>query len=406
MANWKIITGIVLTGMIAGGAIVWAIYHHTPTLTSDTPTPSASFGTSDTRTTTDVSSSQSGVLPVVSQTLSSAKIFKISDGPIAGATLITAGYPTSTVARFVTASNGHVFDLVLDSQGAVPRTVSNTTIPSIAEVTWSEKGRGTLLRYLDQDTIKTVHISLPISGATTTPTTRIQFLPAGITSLAVSPDGKSVAYLMQTASGSDGYLADADGGNSKKLFSLPLSQVQISWPAQSTLLAESAPGAGIAGVVFSVDSKTGGVSPLIYAPGITATADRSFGHVVYQTAGDTRATYSQNVKTGLATALSFDPIPELCTWSLATSTSLYCASPLAYVAPNYLDLFHLGTGGVGMSILKYDLSLGVSSVVAIPGSKDGGEQTEMAEIAVSPSDDYLLFIRKGDRSLWGVRLNK
>lgn len=405
MSNWKTILGIIIAGMAAGGLVVWLVYFHSPTFTSDTQTPSSSFGASDSRATTGVSVSQTNnILPVISQNISTTKIFKITDGPVASATLLSTAHPTSTIARFVMAANGHVFDFTLDSKGAVPKAVSNTTIPGIAKVFWSEQGRGALLEYLDQNVVKTAHLALPVSGATSSTGVRIQFLPATISSLAVSPDGASVAYLIKTAAGSDGYIAAADGGNSKRVFSLPLAQMQLSWPAMGTLLAQSAPGADIGGIVFSIDAKTGGTVPLIYAKGITATADRSFSHVVYQTAGDTRATYDQNIKTGLAAPLSFDPIPELCSWSLATSTTLYCASPLNYVSPNFLDLFHLGAESSGMSIFKYDLGSQIGTVVAIPGGKDGGETTSIAEISVSPADDYLLFIRKGDRSLWGVRL--
>lgn len=260
------------------------------------------------------------------------------------------------------------------------------------------------MQYMDAGVIKTVHFALPAADATTTTPVRIQFLPEGITTLGVSPDGASVVYLLKTVNGADGYTARADGATSKKLFSLPLSEILLSWPAQGTLLAQSAPAAGVPGVAFSIDSKTGGYSPLLYAQGLTLTADRNFSRVVYQTVGTTRGTYSQNLKTGLATPLSFDPMPELCRWSLATSTTVYCAAPLSYVAPNYLDLWHLGAASAASSILSFDLAKGLSTIIATPGSTDGGQQSDIAELSVSPDDGYLLFIRNNDRSLWGVRL--
>lgn len=402
--NIKWIIGIVLAGIAASVLIVWVIYSHSPTFNPNTP--AGTFGTGENTSTVGATASQetNTSLPSVPQTLSTQKVFKLSDGPVAGATLLQTSNPTSTIARFVMATNGHAFDLLLDSQGAVPKTISNTTIPGIAKVLWSEKGRGALLQYLDGAIIKTVHLGLAAAGATTTSLTRIQFLPADISSLAVSPDGTQVAYTVKTAAGVDGYTSRADGADAAKKFSLPLSQIQLLWPAIGTLLAQSAPATGVEGVVFSINSNTGAAAPLIYAQGLTATADRNFNYVIYQTTGNSRSTYAQNVKTGLATGLSFDPIPELCTWSLATSTVAYCATPLSYVGANYLDQLHLGLDGGAMGIVRFDLTQKTSDTIAMPGGADGGEQADIAEIEVSPSDDYLLFIRKGDRSLWGVRL--
>jgi hypothetical protein len=403
-ANWKGIVWILGAGIAAAMLVVWFFYFKTPQAAPDEA--GTSFGTAPSRTSTAAvpAGDTNGTLPI-SSGQSSSKIFKISDGPVVGATLIDTTRPTSTIARFTLANNGHTFDLLLDSQGAVPKAISNTTIPGINEVLWSGKGRGVLLRYLDQGTIKTAHLSLPLAGATTTSSVRLQFLPGGISRMAVSPDGERVVYLLKTASGADGYTARADGGDAQKLFSLPLSQIEISWPSAGVILAYSAPATGVGGIVFSINSASGAVTPLMYAEGVTATANRDFSRILYQTSGSSRTSYTQNLKTGLSRPLSFSPIPELCRWSLATTTVVYCAAPITYVAPNFLDLFHAGLADNSMSLLSYNLNTGVSSIVAAPGSTDGGRSQSITALEVSVSDKYLLFITKGDRSLWGVRLS-
>ena len=403
----KWIITIVAVGIAAAGTIIWVVYFNTPALTTTTGNGSQ-FGTSvDTQAiaTSDQRPITNNGAPVINNTISAQKIFKIANGPVAGATLIQTTRPaTSTVARFVVQTNGHTFDLVLDSPGAVPKAVSNTTIPGIIKVVWSEKGRGALMQYLDANILKTVHFLMPQPASTTTVPVRVQFLPEGISSLAVSPDGANVAYLVKTTAGSDGYTANANGGGVKKLFSLPLSQVTIAWPSSGTLLAQSAPSAGVPGVVFSIDAKTGANSPLIYARGLTAIADRSFSRVIYQTADTSRSTYIRDTKTGLAKPLSFDPLPEQCVFGNATSTTMYCATPLAYVPANYLDLRHIGTANTALSIISFNVTTGKSTIVASPGGADGGEQADIAEMTISQDDKYLIYIRKGDRSLWAVRL--
>jgi hypothetical protein len=303
------------------------------------------------------------------------------------------------------ATNGHTFDFLIDSQGAVPKNISNTTIPGIAKVFWSENGRGGLFQYIDKSIIKTVYTSLLAAGATTSPSSRIQFLPNGITALAVSPDGGRIAYILKGTRGAEGYTSKPNGAETSKLFSLPLFGIQLMWPSTNTLMAQSAPATGIGGVVFSIDSKTGGWTPLIYANSITAIANTDFSKVVYQAVGEERFTYAQTVKTGLSTPLSYAPVPELCSWSIASSTILYCAVPLSYAGPGYLDALHYGINGPPMSLVQFDLQRGRSTIIATPGtSTDGGEAAEITNIALSANNKYLLYIRKGDRSLWGVRL--
>ncbi len=369
------------------------------------------FGTGDNRTVT-VTPPITGNEPVAGQTglpATPAKIFKINDGPVAGATFVQMGRPTTTVARFVMADSGHVFDLAVDSPGSLARAVSNTTIPGIISSAWSERGQGAVLQYLDQNTFKTLHLGFP--PATTTLTTmgpvRIQFLPNGITSFAVSPDGTRVAYLVETAAGSDIYTAGPNGAQSTRLASLPLSQILLSWPAAGTLLAQSNSASGVEGIVFSIDTKQGAVTALMYAQGLTATADPNFSHVVYQTSTTgNRATYARIVLTGSNIPLSFDPLPEKCVWSSITLNTMYCAAPLSYVAPNFLDLWHAGVASAADSIFTFNVLGGITHIIASPGSLDGGRPSDIASLALSPDDHYLLYVRKGDRSLWGVRLSQ
>jgi len=404
--NIKWIAGIVGAGIVAALLIVWLVLLSGPSAAPVETATTPSFGTGNTQTsvTNDQRQTTNDQIQIL-QTNTNQKIFKVTDGPVAGATLLITTRPTTTVARFVLATNGHIMDVALDTPGAVAKAVSNTTIPGIVSALWSEGGQGALLQYLDAGALKTAHLALPAPAATSSRAVRVQFLPIGAANIAVSPDGASIAYLIKTAAGSDGYTAKADGTGSKKLFSLPFSQLLLSWPAQNTLLAQTSPAAGVPGAVFSINAKTGDTTPILYASGVTAIADRLFSKVVYQTADSSRNTYVRDTKTGLSKALSFDPIPEQCVWSNVSSTLLYCAAPLMAVPANYLDIWHTGEAAASDGILTFDLNAGRSQIAAAPGGEDGGEESNIAELALSPDDRYLLFIRKGDRSLWGVRLN-
>lgn len=358
--------------------------------------------------------------PIAGQTAlgaTTAKVFKINDGPVASAVLMQMGRPTTTVARFVMADSGHVFDLAIDSPGSLARAVSNTTIPGIKTASWTTAtgkpgdaiGSGAILQYLNQGTIKTLQLAFPPATTTlgTAGAVHIQFFPDGAAQVATSPEGSRVAYLVQTTAGADIYTANPNGGGGVRLTSLPLSQVLLSWPSTGFILAQSPASAGVPGIVFSINAKTGAAEPVLYADGITAVADPVFSKVVYQTEESTsRATWVRDVKSGGNTPLSFDPLPEKCVWSTTATSTMYCAAPLTYVPANFLDLWHEGTAAAADSIFMFNVATGRSSIIASPGGQDGGQQADIASLALSADNHYLLFIRKGDRSLWAVRLSQ
>jgi len=408
--------GGVVAAVIVSALLAWFIFASgsTPQTQTQTNGGGTTFGSLDSNTTnanntqtTATNNTPNGTLGTAVQT-SQQKVFKISDGPVAGATFIQTLHPTTTLARFVMADSGHAYNLVLDSQGAVPQAISNTTIPGATSALWVEKGGAAILQYLDGITPKTVYLGFAATTSPSNPTVHLQFYPDGIRSLAASPDGLQVVYLLRTATGVNGFVTKTDGTGGKLLFSLPLREMQVRWPAQGTLLAYSNAAAGVPGIAFAIDAKSGAATPLVYAPGLTATADLTFSHVLYQTT-DTSAgvhsSYSHDIASGADRALSFDPIPEKCVQSPLSGAVVYCAAPLAYVPPNYLDLWHQGTASIADSVLSYSLAVATTTLLATPGStSDGGVATDILQLAVSPDGHYLLFVSKSDRSLWGVRL--
>ncbi|MEI6864009.1 MAG: hypothetical protein WCK46_01375 [Candidatus Adlerbacteria bacterium] len=338
--------------------------------------------------------------------LSLQRVFKIADGPVAGATFVQTFSPTTTLARYVMQDTGHIFDLAIDVAGAAARPISNTTIPGVTAAFWEKKGGATILQYVDASVLKSVYAEFPPATTTSVVTpVRIQFLPSGISALAASPDGSSFAYTLQTSRGVDGYIANPDGTNSKKVFSLPLSQVLLSWPAQNTLLAQAKSAVGVPGIAFAIDAKTGAVSPLLYTPGLSVIANSDFSKVVYQTSPNTQTgatTYAHDGPTGKDTDISKTPLPEKCAWSTVDTTALYCAVSLDPTPATYMDLWHQGLVQMPDSIVLFDTNNGAGVVITLPGN--GGPSAPIDQLGVSPDGKYLLFITRGDHSLWGVRL--
>ncbi|HUD02872.1 MAG TPA: hypothetical protein VMR46_02520 [Candidatus Paceibacterota bacterium] len=406
-----ILSGLLVVLVLVFG--VWFLFFRT----TSTPVTSTAtlFGASANNTTTatpntSAGTTANGTLPAAQST--TQKIFEINAGPVAGATLIQTLHPTTTLARYVNQEDGHVYDMPLDVSGAVPRVVSDVTIPGIEGVVWLEAGNAAILQYIDTDgvTVKSVYLGLPAATTSTQlAATRIQFLPDNIISLAASPDGKSVAYLLKTPSGSSGYSANSDGTGAKKLFSLPLAQVLIQWPSSKTILVTTKSDFNSQGMLFVINASTGSIAPALYAQGLTAVADPSFANIIYQAVSqstNSSATYIHNIKAGGDLPLPFNPFPEQCIFSTATSTSMYCAAPLSYEAPGFLDLWHQGTASAVDAIYSFNIQDDSASLTAAPGSgNQGGVASDILEMALSPDEHYLSFTTKGTRELWGVRLS-
>jgi hypothetical protein len=398
-------------GVVILSLLLWFFFFAAPAQAPNTP-GGAGLGSGTTQNSSvsvvpNTSQSENQTAPLSQN--SAQKVFKIVDGPVTGATFVQTFNPTTTLARFVLQENGHVQDQPLDVPGSLPRAVSNTTIPGTARALWGGKGEVLYMQYLEDAVIKTVVLlfSQATSSRSATTPVRILFLPDNLVDLSPSPDGKQVAYLVRSGTGVDGYIANPDGSNSKRLFSLGFTQLLLSWPSANTLLITTKSSAASSGVVFSVDVRTGDVLPRIYAAGLTALANRTFEFILYQalSGGAERSSFLRSTTRGADATLSFNPIPEKCVWGLAATSTVYCATPLTNIGADYLDRWHQGTASAPDAIISFSVSSNIATeAIAVPGSSDGGVESDVLELAVSPDEKYLLFVKKGDRSLWGVRL--
>lgn len=401
-----IILSLLALLVIIGG--VFFFFRSSPNQTSTSSGGFFGFGTSVSNVQTNTPGGQVNVPQTGVSTLQ--KVFKLADGPIAGAAFTQTFNPTTTLARYVRADNGHVLDMPIGVSGAVARAVSNVTIPGIVSSVWTTNASSTIVQYVDSGTLKTVYLAFGTasSSSATTPApvtpSRIRFLPNGIVSLALSPSDARVAYLLPGSNGgADGYVSSLDGTNIKNLFSVPLSQVALAWPSAATLLVQTKGAAGVPGIAYSINATTGTLSPLLYAPGLSVTANKIFTKVVYQTSSGGKATtYAHDIASGKDAPLANNPLPEKCVWSSVLVTDAYCALPLSVVAPNYLDLWHQGLIQTADAIVNLDTNTGIGTVITLPG--DGGANAGIEQMTLSQDGHYLMFITRGDQSLWGVRL--
>ena len=393
------------------GLAVWFLFFHSSIFTTKpgaTIKNSQSFSTAgDSQTTPNTPITTDGQTVDTSGINPNQKIFKIADGPVLSATFVQTYGPTTTLARYTMQDNGHVFDMPVDVPGAIAHVVSNITIPGLTNGVWTQLGNAILLQYNESGVIKTLSLGFSAGASTTASSTpTIHFFPDNIAGIASSPDGTQVAYILTTNNGAVGYLAHTDGTGSKVLFTLPFSQITIAWPSIHTLLVQTKEATGVPGIAFSV-STAGSILPLLYADSLSSTANVTFAKVVYQstkTGAATRNTYVHDTTSGLDHVLPFNPLPEKCVWSMTSTSTMYCAAPLDATPANYIDLWHQGLTTITDRIFAFDVDHGLTSMVADPGGTQGGAKADIAQVAVSPDGKYILYITRGDRTLWGVHI--
>ncbi len=407
----KILIGMMIVALLVAAFFgIWYFFFRSgspvvPNSNTTTIKNTQSFGTGQKNT---------GETPLTNQPIDTSaatpdqKIFKIADGPIITAIFIQTKNPTTTLARYVKQDSGHVFDIPVNIPGAISRVVSNTTIPGIATGLWLSTGSSTILQYEENKVIKTLSLGFtpPKVGSSTAPYSQIHFFPNNITDIAASPDGRFVAYLLAVPGGSVGFVSNPDGSGAKKLFSMPFSQLLLSWPSANMLLVQTKEAAGVPGMAFAVSTR-GVITPLVYGLGLSAAANVTFSKVVYQATPQGRSlrqTYIHDVQRGKDSVLPFNPLPEKCVWSRTASSTMYCAAPLEATPSNYLDSWHQGVTNYADSLLAFDVRTNVTSLLAQPGGVQGGVSGEIAQMALSPDGQYALFITRGDRTLWGVHI--
>src|SRR5258706_12627009 len=111
----------ILLAILLFSALGWFFFFHSSAVTQTQNQNGGGLGIASTidKTSSVTPGNTAGgvVTPLGQAGNTDQKIFKISDGPVVNATFVQMSHPTSTIARYVLASNGHVFDLTVDSPG-------------------------------------------------------------------------------------------------------------------------------------------------------------------------------------------------------------------------------------------------------------------------------------------------
>ena len=338
------------------------------------------------------------------------RLRKISDSPVAGATVMETPLGTTTIItiRYIERATGNVYDAKIGS--VEPTRISNTTIPKIYEALWALGGDTVIIRNLrdNGEDIQTLSAKLSRQTGTSSDPSLKQltgtFLPFNIKEVVVSPSGKRLFYLLENADGATGIISNTDGSSATKTFDSPLGEWLASWPNENTITLATKPAADTDGFLYFLNSKTGKLDGVFgKKSGLTALVSPDTARVLY--AEGSRGgilTKIFAVKDGADNSLQLRTLPEKCVWSKKEVT-FYCGVPRAVAPLDYPEEWYQGLVSFSDDIWKINGITGSSTKVA-DISEPSGAEIDVIKPILTAKEDYLIFINKKDSALWSLRI--
>ncbi len=364
-----------------------------------------------------------------SSTTASASVMTTS-APLATLRLLSSapvgGYGASTTAkttvvRWVDRGRGNVYEASYDSSAIT--TISNTVVPRIYESVWNKNLTAFIGSiFQDGDTSwMAVYSQLNKQGTSTAtnssdPAQLAPFslkgkkLPSNMIGYAASPR-KDKLFILTNESGSGaGYVSNLDGTSMIRIFTTPLTELNIDWPSDNIIAITTKGSAHYSGFLYFVNPKTGTWSQILGPiSGLSASVSHDGKYVLWSGTGGngdlTTGVYTISKKTtsdaGILT------LAEKCAWGNVYTAIVYCAVPssLASASGTYPDDWYKGTISSTDKIWKTDVSTGdVELVSNLIGQAD--RAIDGFDLGLDPKDAILFFMNKNDLSLWSLDLSK
>ncbi len=312
----------------------------------------------------------------------------------------------ATKVRYIETATGNANETYLDAVNI--KKITSTTIPKIAEAYFAGKdGTSALLRYADDsNNIQTFAGSIPIIDKKDgTPDTNLRgsYLTENIMTMAVSPDKQKIITVAKNDSGSIGSISLPDGTKKSQLFSLAYSEWLSEWPNAKYITLTTKASAKVPGFLYTVDTTTKVMKKVIGGVlGLTTLTSPDMKNVLFSRSGSSTVTssiYSTTGKTVLPLP-GATTLPEKCIWQ--SNTILYCAVPSFIPNGDYPDIWY--QGGITFSDQIYKISIADYSANVIGNPSDIGVSIDAINLAVDPSNTFLIFTNKKDGSLWSLDL--
>lgn len=388
--------GVLVVGLLLFFGYRYFFSPTTPTDTSLLPGTTGTSGGLPTNVTPKPNQNSEEGVPVPEPTL-----FQIHDKPTVGFVVFTRG--TNSFARFIEQGSGHVYEYNFDSKEK--KRISNTSIPKIQTASFAKDGNTVAFQYLENGVIR--------SGIGQLATTseegsykKITFLPAGLTSVAVSPLGNEVAYSTIGANGGIVGIAEKDGTKTRTVFSSPLTRWFVSWHNTDSIIVET-PLSTEGGAAYSVNVRTAALNTIVASAGyFSGVAGASDGiHFLYTPSWSKGVTRLNTKDDTEFVGFSMNTIPSKCSF-MATSTDFaLCGSGSGSNAPIIASLEAWLRGEGYVKDYLYLVNFRRATWSPVIRSEDMGDKSfDIEHVEANAEGTFGAFREKEGQTLWGFRL--
>ncbi len=330
------------------------------------------------------------------------KLRLLSADPVAGMGLLDL--KSGTVVRYIEIATGHIFEIELFSPNK--NRISNTTIPTVYEASWGNKGLLLVTQYLKDDNQTVDTYGLTLKNVSTSTESNISAVRFAENIKSVSTNENSVFSLELKNSNSVGYISGFDGSKKTEVWNSPVKELLSQYVNSKTIALTTKPHQDSEGFMFFVDTTTGRSKKVIGGIfGLSTITSPSATQVLFLNQRSTPELFIFKTKDKSSVAITPTTLPEKCVWSKKDETIVYCAVPQEFIQRDSLTSWYGGQISFTDNIWRYDLKNNTSFMVGRLFN-ESDQQIDVIKPALSENEQYLVFINKIDNSLWSLDLTK
>ncbi|MHB1330682.1 MAG: hypothetical protein ACYCY6_01810 [Minisyncoccota bacterium] len=372
----------------------------------DDVTPDGSDGGTSTTTTSG------GIdVPVDSEGKPLARLFKLSDAPVAGAlSFLKNG---STTVRYVDRATGHVYEVNLTNLERVK--ILNTTRPHVYEVIFKQDGSGFVERTVapGSDTVINTSISLIAPTSTSTSqassssaismhTAEATLLRGELEDITLLHNNNLIYALKDTGSV---MTSSFSGENPRTLFTLPFTKWNIRPISNTSAILSTKPSSEAEGYAYTLNITSGSLTKMLGPLTALSVLPSSDGRrIAYSyTKNGANVLSVDNTLNGTSLEILPATLSEKCVWSKQSTNILICAAGENGLEDDAPDAWYQGLTHYSDKIWRFNTDTETAEILLSPKANFDID-IDVINLILSPNEDYLFFTNKTDLSLWALKL--
>jgi len=231
-------------------------------------------------------------------------------------------------------------------------------------------------------------------------------LPSNTIAYAVSPKGDKIFMLIEENNSGTGYISNFDGTSVVKIFSTPLTKLNVEWPEDSTIAVTTKGSSGADGYLYFIDPKTG-IWKKIIGPlsGLSTRVSHNAKYVIASWSDSNQNMATNIYKIGTTTPMeaTVQTIADKCVWGNFYKEIVYCGVPFQPDTATYPDDWY--KGNISFTDRIWQINATNNEAHLVTSIIDQSNRIiDAFNLGLDAKDHYLFFMNKNDLSFWSFDL--